>query len=77
MLVEAGQLRRWHNSPGSVGAWRAGKMFIVLSQKKTFADDDGVTREVRDLAWYYLSDCGEEWQWDDVLAGSSEVVSDG
>ena len=50
-------------------------MFIVLSQKKTFADDDGVTREVRDLAWNYLTDGGEEWQWDDVLAGSSEVVS--
>ena len=76
MQVEVGQLRRWHNSPGSVGAWRAGKMFIVLSQKKTFVGDDGVTHDVHDLAWYYLSDFGEEWQWDDVLACSSEVVSD-
>jgi hypothetical protein len=49
-------------------------MFIVLSQKKTFADDDGVTHDVHDLAWYYLTGGGEEWQWDDVLAGSSEVV---
>ena len=90
MQVAAGQLRRWHNSPGSVGAWRSGKMFIVLSQRKTFADVDLFDdlahlprlllvrgeREVRDLAWNYLGDCGEEWQWDDVLVGSSEVVSD-
>lgn len=76
MQVAAGQLRRWGVGPGSVGAWRSGKMFIVLSQRKTFVGDDGVTHDVQDLAWYYLSDYGEEWQWDDVLAGSSEVVSD-
>jgi hypothetical protein len=51
-------------------------MFIVLSLKKTFVGDGGVTHDVHDLAWYYLSDFGEEWQWDDVLACSSEVVSD-
>lgn len=55
-------------------------MFIVLSQKKTFVGDDDFGKPVRvdvpDLAWYYLSDYGEEWQWDDVLMGSSEVVSD-
>ena len=76
MQVEVGQLRRWHNSPGSVGAWRSGNMFIVLSQKKTFVGDDGVTHDVQGPAWNYLSDGGDEWQWDDVLAGSSEVVSD-
>jgi hypothetical protein len=74
--VEVGQLRRWHNSPSNTRARRAGKMFIVLSQRKTFVGDDGVTREVRDLAWNYLADGGEEWQWDDVLADRSEVVSD-
>ena len=76
MLVEAGQLRRWTGSGRWLPGVHAGKVFIVLSQKKTFADDDGVTREVRDLAWNYLTDGGEEWQWDDVLAGSSEVVRD-
>jgi len=50
-------------------------MFIVLGQKKTFVGDDGVTHDVNDLAWYYLASGGEEWQWDDVLVGSSEVVS--
>ena len=69
-------MRRWGVGPGSVGAWRSGKMFIVLSQRKTFVDGSGVTHDVQDLAWYYLSDYGEEWQWDDVLVGSSEVVSD-
>ena len=76
MLVEAGQLRRWTGS----GRWRlsarGGGVFIVLSQKKTFVGDDGVTHDVKDLAWNYLASGGEEWQWDDVLTCSSEVVSD-
>jgi len=74
--VEVGQLRRWGVGPGSVGAWRSGKMFIVPSQRKTFVDSYGDIQDVQDLAWNYLGDCGEEWQWDDVLVGSSEVVSD-
>jgi hypothetical protein len=49
-------------------------MFIVLSERKTFVDSYGDIQDVQDLAWNYLGDCGEEWQWDDVLVGSSEVV---
>jgi len=75
VLVEAGQLRRWWDSPGRVGARRAGRVFIVLSQKKTFVGDDGVTHDVHDLAWNYLADGGEEWQWDDVLVRCSEVIN--
>jgi len=73
--VEVGQLRRWHNSPSNTRARRAGKMFIVLSQRKTFVDDEGVAHVVKDLAWNYLGSRGEEWQWDDVLVRCSEVVS--
>jgi hypothetical protein len=74
--VEVGQLRRWTGS----GRWlvpgvHAGKMFIVLSRKKTFVGDDGVTHDVQGPAWNYLSDYGEEWQWDDVLARCSEVIN--
>lgn len=75
MQVEVGQLRRWHNSPSNTRARRAGKMFIVLSQRKTFVDDGGVAHVVKDLAWNYLGSRGEEWQWDDVLVRCSEVVS--
>jgi len=50
-------------------------MFIVLSERKEFVGDDGCTYAVKDLAWNYLASGGEEWQWDDVLVGSSEVIS--
>jgi len=76
VLVEVGQLRRWTGS----GRWRlsarGGGVFIVLSQRKTFVDSYGDVQDVQDLAWNYLASGGEEWQWDDVLVGSSEVVSD-
>ena len=75
MLVEAGQLRRWTGSGRWLRGVRDGRVFIVLSQKKTFVGDDGVTHDVQDLAWNYLGSRGEEWQWDDVLVRCSEVVS--
>jgi hypothetical protein len=54
---------------------RGGGVFIVLSQRKTFVDSYGDIQDVQDLAWNYLASGGEEWQWDDVLVGSSEVIN--
>ena len=77
MLVKAGQVRRWTGwAVGGLRGRRAGGVFIVLSERKTFVDALGVTHDVQDLAWNYLSGGQEEWQWDDVIVGSSEVVSD-
>ncbi len=75
MQVEVGQLRRWTGSGRWLRGERDGGVFIVLSQRKTFVDSYGDIQDVQDLAWNYLASGGEEWQWDDVLVGSSEVIN--
>lgn len=71
MQVEVGQLRRW--GTGS-HAWRPGKVFIVLSERKEFVGDDGCTYAVKELAWNCLEGGREEWNWDENISAGSEVV---